>query len=109
MEAGAATWTGAASPGSKLWSEPNNWDTLLAPTASDVVTFTNRGSTNVLGAVNNIVSANTTITNLTYLSKVSFIALVTNYHTTLINPGVTLTIDRGTTGAACLMSAIGTH
>ena len=33
LEAGAATWTGAASPASKLWSEPNNWDTLLAPSA----------------------------------------------------------------------------
>ncbi len=102
LEAGAATWTGAASPASKLWSEPNNWDTLLAPSASDVVTFTNRGSTNVPGAVNNIVTADTSITNLTYLSKMSSIALTTNYHTTLINPGVTLTINRGTYGGGLL-------
>ena len=51
-----------------------------------MVTLTN-GATNVLGAVNNIVTADTSITNLTYQSKVSFIGLVTNYHTTLINPG----------------------
>ena len=101
-EASAVTWTGASPDGSLLWSAPTNWGTLLAPTASDVVTFTNTGSTNVLGAVNNIITTNTTITSLTYLSKVSSIALTTNYHTTLINPGATLTISRGTAGGGLL-------
>ena len=102
LAAGAATWTGASLTGSKLWSEPNNWDTFLVPTASESVTLTNRGSTNVLGAVDNIVAANTTVNGLSYLSKVSFISLTTNYHTTLIQPGVTLTIDRGTTAGSMM-------
>jgi fibronectin-binding autotransporter adhesin len=102
FQVGATTWTGASPTASPAWSDPNNWDVLLAPGASDSVNFANTGSTNVPGLVNNVVAANTTITNLSYLAPVSFISLTTNYHTTLLNPGVTLKIDRGTYGSGLL-------
>jgi hypothetical protein len=94
----AATWTGGLFA-TNVWSDTNNWDTLLVP-GFDSVTFTNTGSTNIIGVVNNVLDTNLTITTFNYKAQVSFVGNITNYHTTLINPGVTLTIDNGgNTGA----------
>jgi autotransporter-associated beta strand protein len=95
MQAAAAnvSWTGAGS--SLFWSDANNWNPLTPPGPSDTASFFNPGSTNNVGVVNNIVSSDTTVTNLNYEAVVSLISSVTNYHTTLINPGVTLSVQGG--------------
>lgn len=89
----AATWTGGGLT-TNLWSEITNWDTAAVP-EGDSVTFTNAGSTDVLGQVNNVLDTNLTITSYSYKAQVSFVGNITNYHTTLIDTGVTLTIDDG--------------
>ncbi|MDB6026219.1 MAG: autotransporter-associated beta strand repeat protein [Verrucomicrobiales bacterium] len=101
FKASAIIWTGS-SANSQFWSDANNWDTLLAPISTSNVILTNGGSTNVSGAINGVVSADMTVANITYFSKVSGISLTTNYHTTLINPAVTLNINRGTSSGALL-------
>ena len=87
LRATTATWTGGA--GDLLWSSALNWDINAPPAFFDSVVFGNGGATNSLGAVNNIVTASLTISNLSYnaLANSGF------YHTTLINPGQTLTLD----------------
>ena len=81
------TWTGASTL-TNLWSDANNWSLLQLPAAGDDVIFTNTiGCTNVQGAVNNVLDNNWTNNSLRYE------ALTNNYHTTLINPGLTLTVD----------------
>ena len=81
------TWTGASTL-TNLWSDANNWSLLQLPAAGDDVIFTNTiGCTNVQGAVNNVLDSNWTNNSLRYE------ALTNNYHTTLINPGLTLTVD----------------
>jgi autotransporter-associated beta strand protein len=96
MQAAAANvnWTGSGT--SLFWSDANNWNPIISPGPGDGVSFLNTGSTNGAGVVNNVISSDTTISNLTYLATVSLVSSVTNYHTTLINPGVTLNIQRGT-------------
>ena len=97
------TWTGASTV-TNLWSDVNNWSLLQLPTAADDVVLTNTiGTTNVQGAVNNVVDSNRTINSLSYE------ALVNNYHTTLINPGLTLTVDSpGNTNINLLLASTGT-
>ena len=94
------TWTGASTL-TNLWSDTNNWSLLQLPLAGDSVVFTNTiGCTNVLGAVNNVVDRNWTINSLSYE------ALSNNFHTTLINPGSTLTADSpGTTSINLLLAS----
>ena len=85
--AATLTWTNAA--GNLQWSTAANWSPNAAPTANDTLRFGNAGGlTNAAGAVNNVVAASVTVSNLSYE------AITANgYHTTLINPGVTLTVD----------------
>jgi autotransporter-associated beta strand protein len=90
FNATALTWTGLSTV-TNDWSDPNNWSPANAPTASDVVVFTNAGSTNVLGAVNNAVNSSVTISNLSYNPISNNVSV--NFHTTLINTGATLTVD----------------
>ena len=90
FKAAAVTWAGL-SVVTNLWSDANNWSPANVPTASDVVLFTNAGSTNVLGAVNNAVGSSMTISNL-FFSQISNNVSV-NFHGTLINTGATLTVD----------------
>ena len=100
MSAATVTWTGA-SLATNLWSDTNNWDTLTAPT-NDLVAFGNTGSTNLPGVFNNVLDASNTLAGFDYKAQVSFVSLVTNYHTTLLNPGVTLTIDNGANSGALI-------
>jgi hypothetical protein len=101
ISAHAVNWTGG-SLDSLLWSDTNNWDSLLAPGSTDVVTFTSAGSKQEAGVVDNVVDSDTTVASINYIAPVSAITPATNYHTTLINPGVTLTLDRGEVGAGLL-------
>ncbi len=84
--AATAVWNGA---GADLnWSTSLNWSTapsgnaVLFPDGAFPVT------TNTSGTPNNIVSANITITSLTYTNNKT----LGNYVTTLINPNVTLKV-----------------
>jgi hypothetical protein len=97
FQAGAASlaWSGGSLVPTNLWSDANNWDTLTAPVDGDAVAFNNTGSTNLPGIVNTVANTNLTLASLDYKAQVSFVSLITNYHTLLLNPGVTLTIDNG--------------
>src|SRR5512136_622145 len=78
-------WTNAA--GDLLWSTPLNWSNNVAAGSTDAARFISEtGATNGPGLVNNIVDVDTTVQNLLYQP------VVPAYHTTLINPGVTLTV-----------------
>lgn len=90
FNATALTWTGLSTV-TNDWSDANNWLPAQLPTANDVVVFTNAGSTNVLGAVNNAVNSSVTISNLSFNQISNNVAV--NFHTTLINTGATLTVD----------------
>lgn len=85
------TWTGLSTV-TNDWSDTNNWSPaqLLAP--ADSAVFGNGGSTNVIGAVTSTVNTNLTFATLTCSALASNLALATNYHTILINTGVTLTV-----------------
>ncbi len=89
------TWNGVA--GDLLWSTPDNWDLLAAPTEIDNAIFDNTptGSTNLVGAVNSIVTADTVINNLIYTAFTDSTTI--NFHTLLINPGITLSAHTDTT------------
>jgi autotransporter-associated beta strand protein len=88
--AATLTWTGLSTV-TNLWSDSNNWSPTQLPTVNDLALFGNTGGfTNVLGAVNNSVDANITISNLLYSQISNNVAA--NFHGTLINPGVTLTV-----------------
>src|ERR1035437_3391930 len=82
------TWS-EASTVSSLWSDTNNWSLLQLPLPANDVVFTNTGSTNVQGAVDNVVDSNRTINSLSYETLDNSF----NYNTTQINPGQTLTVD----------------
>src|ERR1035437_3249578 len=65
FNATALTWTGLSAV-TNLWSDTNNWSPTQPLTFDYTAAFGNTGSTNVIGAVNNVVDANYTLTNLTY-------------------------------------------
>lgn len=81
-------WTDLSSD--NTWTNANNWEDLLAPSATNNIFFIDAGAsglatTGPLGTPDNIVTTNVTIQSLNYQT--------TNYnHTTLINPGATLSI-----------------
>ena len=104
FKAGAVTWTGL-SVVTNLWSDANNWSPANVPIASDIVVFTNAGSTNVLGAVNNAVSSSVTISNL-FFNQISNNVAV-NFHETLINTGATLTVDSTISGTNATILLVG--
>jgi len=88
------TWNGLA--GDFLWSTPGNWDLGVPPTDIDNAIFDNTptGSTNLVGAVNSIVTVDTVINNLICTAYTDETAV--NYHTLLINPGITLSTHTDT-------------
>jgi autotransporter-associated beta strand protein len=94
--ADAVTWTGGGS--SQSWSDPNNWNLLAQPGPFDTAIFANTGAASSIGLVDNIVASDTAISNLTYTAKVSFVSPTNSYHTTQINPGITLTVSNLTVG-----------
>jgi autotransporter-associated beta strand protein len=100
-QAATSTWSGAGG-GSLDWTNSANWTGGL-PTSSSTVVFTNAGATATLDA-NNVLSANTTINSLYYRNAMAGV-----YNSTLIQPGVTLTIISGATGYgiwSCPQSAL---
>jgi hypothetical protein len=74
------------------WSNPGNWSPSGAPGSSNDVQFSDLGLVGSAGTVDNTVDAAFTLGSLTY-------GQTNNYHTTLINPGLTLTVT-GTNGLA---------
>ncbi|MEI7534939.1 MAG: autotransporter-associated beta strand repeat-containing protein, partial [Verrucomicrobiae bacterium] len=79
-------WSGADAVVSSNWSDGLNWQQPGAPVSSDNVVFYDLGASATVSNINNIVTAHTTISSLTYENA-------NNYHTTLVNPGVTLTVS----------------
>ncbi|MEI8042471.1 MAG: autotransporter-associated beta strand repeat-containing protein [Verrucomicrobiota bacterium] len=79
-------WSGADAVVSSNWSDALNWQEPGAPVSSDNVLFYDLGASATVSNINNIVTAHTTISSLTYGNT-------NNYHTTLVNPGVTLTVS----------------
>lgn len=88
-----STWGGGGAD--QNWSTAANWSAGGAP-ANDAVTFPDGAfpvTTNVQGAVNNIVQGNTQITSLSYANNSGS----GDYDTTWIPSGITLTISGGVT------------
>ena len=89
-------WTGGA--GTTNWTDVGNWSFGAIPTASDAVLFDFFNPAVPAGVVDNIVDNNFTIGSMAYQT------LSTNgFHTTLINPGLSLNIN-GSGGNAILVS-----
>jgi len=70
-----------------LWSSPGNWSFFAAPVPADNVLFDNVNVAVASGVVDNIVDANFTIANLAYRTPSTL-----GFHTTQINPGLSLNI-----------------
>jgi autotransporter-associated beta strand protein len=87
----ALTWTGLSTV-TNLWSDTNNWSPAEPLTFDDQAIFGNAGATNVIGAVNNVADADYVLTNLVYSALWSNSVFATNFDTTLLNTGVTLTV-----------------
>jgi autotransporter-associated beta strand protein len=82
--AAAISWDGGGS--SDNWSDFINFSDDSDP-SGDSVTFNNTDAVGTAGTVNNIVDGNVSINSLTYANNGS------NFHTTQINSGVTLTVN----------------
>jgi fibronectin-binding autotransporter adhesin len=80
------------------WSDPNNWSTVVVPSANTAVAFTNTG-TAAVGTVNNVVDTSTTIASLRYDETNG------GGHTTLLLPGVTLRITGSSAPNTAALSA----
>jgi len=102
--AATISWTGL-SVVTNLWSDANNWSPANAPTANDIVVFTNAGSTNVLGAVNSAVQSSMTVSNLLFNQISNNVAV--NFHGTLIDTGVTLTVNSTLSGTNAAVLLVG--
>jgi autotransporter-associated beta strand protein len=102
----AGTWTGK---GPDLnWSTGTNWFGNTPPNSTKKVYFEDfyeSGWTNNLGLVNNVVDSNTQIGTL-YYTAFSTKANGGHYYSTLINPGVTLTVG-GFFGSSAPTLAVG--
>jgi len=94
-------WSGASVPPTNVWSDPNNFDGS-ALVIGDSVTFANAGSVSSPGVVNNVADAPPALANFSYKAQVSSPSAITNYHTTRINPGVTLTLDNASNSGLLL-------
>lgn len=80
-------WKGLA--GGDNWSATGNWSPAGSPAAGDLMFGVE--DTTTLGVINNVVDASMTISSLSYTNLGN-----TSYHVTQIAPGVTLTVDGGT-------------
>ncbi len=81
-------WNAAGSAGDLYWSSPGNWGFGRVPIPTDDPLFDVYGVAGAQGTVNNIVDVSLTISSLSYDPLSSTNA----YHTTQINPGVTLSV-----------------
>ena len=80
------TWNGSGTnSGNTNWSFSANW-TGGTPGTTTTLQFTNPGVAGTVSNINNIVDANNTVLGVQY-------ANIVGYHTTLINPGYTLTVS----------------
>jgi autotransporter-associated beta strand protein len=79
------------------WSDSLNWSGVT-PAAANSVFFYDAGGVVTVSNINNIVDGTTTILSLQYGNT-------NGNHTTLINPGVTLTVSNNATGS---LLAVGT-
>ena len=79
------------------WSTVGNWSPTGAPGSSNDVQFSDVGLIGSSGTANNTVDTACTLDSLTY-------GQTNNYHTTLINPGLTLSV----TGPKGLVAGTGT-
>src|SRR6266853_3142273 len=92
--AGTTVWVGGGVD--QNWSTAGNWTTSggsTPPAAGDTVVFKGGAypiSTNVIGAVDNIVDTSTAVSSLVYTN---YGGTVTNFHTTQINANQTLTVN----------------
>ena len=84
----AVIWSGAAGADTN-WSNSLNW-TGGAPAGNDVL-FYDPGAVSAISNLNNVVDSSTTILSLQYGNT-------NNFHTTRINPGVTLTVSNPAAG-----------
>lgn len=89
--AAALTWTGLSGT-TNGWSDTNNWSPAQLPANGDTLAFGDGGSTNVIGALNNTVDADYTLTRLTYSALFTNL-VTTNFHGTAISQGTTLTVN----------------
>ena len=96
-------WTGAGSPNNTNWSISANWSGGVPGPAASIL-FTNAGSVTTASNLNNVVDATTTIQSLQYANS-NILGLASSYHTTLINPGVTLAVSNN---AAANLLIVGT-
>jgi autotransporter-associated beta strand protein len=86
-QAQTLTWRGTA--GDLLWTNALNWDPNNAPASANALLFDNIGGfTNTLGAVNNIMDLDTTVSSVQFSAS----AVSGNYHTTEIRTNRTLSI-----------------
>lgn len=77
-------WSGGGGA-NQSWSDGNNWLSGVSPQPMDNVYFFNNGAVSTVSNINNVVDAafGGTVSSISY-------ANTNNYHTTLINSGVTL-------------------
>ncbi|HSU54212.1 MAG TPA: autotransporter-associated beta strand repeat-containing protein [Candidatus Dormibacteraeota bacterium] len=100
---GQSTWSGAGAP-VQNWSSALNWSGGL-PTSGSTVTFPDGAfpvTTNVQGAVNNIVQSSTTILTLSYNNGPG------NFHTTQIPSGTILTVNGNVTVGPGAIASVAT-
>jgi autotransporter-associated beta strand protein len=88
-------WTAGGS--SQNWSDPANWSGSITPGPGEILYFEDllyqTGYTNLPGAVNNVVSTNTTVAAINYTASSTSPAANNHFYTTLIPGGVTLTLS----------------
>jgi autotransporter-associated beta strand protein len=101
LNAPAATNVWSNGGGTKLWATPTDWSLSVIPGAGDTAAFFNGAAALFPSPANNTVSAGLPIAALVYGQSNSL------FHTTKINPGVTLTIASTNTGAMLLDGTIG--
>src|SRR5579871_392478 len=86
------SWSGGHIGTSQNWSDGLNWVGGAAPTSGSAVLFPDGAypvTTNVQGAVNNIVQSSTTVSSLTYNNN----GTANDFVTTSIQSGNTLTVS----------------
>lgn len=88
VQAATNYWTGDGGEGNPNWSNAANWSSNSVPDVATDVFFATNGATGSLGLPNNAVNTDTTVKSFWHMNTNS-----TTYHTTLINPGVRLTIS----------------
>jgi hypothetical protein len=79
-------WSGANDNANTDWSNPLNWGGGLVPAQANAVVFTNAGASTANATVDNIVDTNLVLSGLFYSQTDN------DWHNTVINPGVTLTL-----------------